>query len=144
MLLCAFEPEVTAAEHTQTEAHCLLFLLLRTCIVASSCHNIVILPITLQGISLGQAFGWEAIMTFLLVVTIYSVAVGQPDFGVMGPLAIGLVRELWCDGRVLGGAWWFPCCPPHTHSTHAGVDREHTARNPLVWRWTSNQPPLLH
>jgi glycerol uptake facilitator-like aquaporin len=48
----------------------------------------------LQGISLGQAFGWEAIMTFLLVVTIYSVAVGQPDFGVMGPLAIGLVRDV--------------------------------------------------
>lgn len=28
-------------------------------------------------------------MTFLLVVTIYSVAVGEPSFGIIGPLAIG-------------------------------------------------------
>lgn len=28
-------------------------------------------------------------MTFLLVVTIYSVAVGEPSFGIMGPLVIG-------------------------------------------------------
>lgn len=69
--------------HAQTFAQmCIITLLL--------CYNVVILS---QGISLGQAFGWEAIMTFLLVVTIYSVAVGQPDFGVMGPLAIGLVGD---------------------------------------------------
>lgn len=29
-------------------------------------------------------------MTFLLITTIYSVAVGEPSFGVVGPLAIGL------------------------------------------------------
>lgn len=29
-------------------------------------------------------------MTFLLVVTIYSVAVGEPSFGIIGPLAIGM------------------------------------------------------
>jgi glycerol uptake facilitator-like aquaporin len=28
-------------------------------------------------------------MTFLLVVTVYSVAVGEPSFGIMGPLVIG-------------------------------------------------------
>jgi glycerol uptake facilitator-like aquaporin len=43
-----------------------------------------------QGVNLSQAFGWEVMMTFLLVVTIYSVAVGEPSFGNMGPLAIGL------------------------------------------------------
>jgi glycerol uptake facilitator-like aquaporin len=59
--------------------------------MTATCNNYNIVT-WLQGISLVQAFGWEAIMTFLLVVTIYSVAVGQPDFGVMGPLAIGLVR----------------------------------------------------
>jgi len=43
-----------------------------------------------HGINLAQAFGWEVMMTFLLVVTIYSVAVGEPSFGNMAPLAIGL------------------------------------------------------
>lgn len=42
---------------------------------------------TLSGM---QLFGWEAIMTFLLVATVYSVAVGEPSFGIIGPLAIGL------------------------------------------------------
>lgn len=28
-------------------------------------------------------------MTFLLVVAIYAVAVGEPSFGIMGPLVIG-------------------------------------------------------
>lgn len=28
-------------------------------------------------------------MTFLLVITVYSVAVGEPSFGIMGPLVIG-------------------------------------------------------
>ncbi len=37
-----------------------------------------------------MAFAWEFIMTFLLVVTIYAVAVGEPSFGVVSPLAIGL------------------------------------------------------
>eukprot|EP00878_Enallax_costatus_P025762 GHUV01027589.1.p1 GENE.GHUV01027589.1~~GHUV01027589.1.p1 ORF type:complete len:112 (-),score=18.90 GHUV01027589.1:5-340(-) len=41
-------------------------------------------------INLWQAFGWETIMTFLLVITVYSVAVGEPSFGIIGPLAIGL------------------------------------------------------
>jgi aquaporin TIP len=44
---------------------------------------------TPTGINLAHAFGWEVLMTFLLVVTIYSVAVGEPSFGIMGPLVIG-------------------------------------------------------
>lgn len=73
-----------------------------------------------SGINLWQAFGWETIMTFLLVVTVYSVAVGEPSFGIIGPLAIGLAlfaAALTGGGytgaalnpaRVLGGR----CCHP--------------------------------
>lgn len=43
-----------------------------------------------HAITLGETFGWETLATFLLVVTIYSVAVGEPSFGVAAPLAIGL------------------------------------------------------
>ncbi|KAF8073180.1 TIP1-2 [Scenedesmus sp. PABB004] len=42
------------------------------------------------GVGLWRAFGWETVMTFMLVVTVYSVAVGEPSFGIVGPLAIGL------------------------------------------------------
>lgn len=42
-----------------------------------------------HGVGLGVAFGWEVVMTFLLVTAIYSVAVGEPSFGIVGPLAIG-------------------------------------------------------
>jgi len=35
-------------------------------------------------------FSWEAIMAFVLVVVVYAVAIGDPSFGAMGPLAIGL------------------------------------------------------
>jgi len=35
-------------------------------------------------------FGWEAVMTFVLVSVVYAVASGDPSFGAMGPLAIGL------------------------------------------------------
>ncbi|KAK9862407.1 hypothetical protein WJX84_007444 [Apatococcus fuscideae] len=43
-------------------------------------------------LSRGMAFGWEAIMTFTLVATVYSVALGTPNFGNVGPLIIGLVQ----------------------------------------------------
>ena len=43
----------------------------------------------MQGVTLAQVFGWEMMMTFMLVITVYAVAVGEPSFGVMGPLAIG-------------------------------------------------------
>ena len=35
-------------------------------------------------------FGWETVMTFVLVSVVYAVAIGEPSFGVMGPFAVGL------------------------------------------------------
>ena len=49
-------------------------------------------------ISKGQAFGWEVVMTFVLVSTVYAVAVGEPSFGNIGPLAVGLA--LWASGYI--------------------------------------------
>ena len=37
-----------------------------------------------------QAAGWELIFTFILVSTVYAVAIGKPNFGNVGPLIIGL------------------------------------------------------
>lgn len=37
----------------------------------------------------GMLFGWETIMTFVLVSVVYAVAIGEPSFGVMGPFAMG-------------------------------------------------------
>jgi len=37
-----------------------------------------------------QAAGWEFIFTFILVSTVYAVAIGKPNFGNLGPLIIGL------------------------------------------------------
>ncbi|DBB15365.1 TPA: hypothetical protein ACH3X3_003608 [Trebouxia sp. C0006] len=45
---------------------------------------------TAPGVSLGMLFGWKAVMTFVLVSVVYAVAIGDPSFGAMGPLAIGL------------------------------------------------------
>eukprot|EP00891_Asterochloris_glomerata_P009352 jgi/Astpho2/9352/Aster-07289 len=42
------------------------------------------------GINYAQTFGWEFVMTFVLVSTVYAVAVGEPSFGDVGPLAVGL------------------------------------------------------
>eukprot|EP00878_Enallax_costatus_P039810 GHUV01045726.1.p1 GENE.GHUV01045726.1~~GHUV01045726.1.p1 ORF type:complete len:185 (-),score=43.61 GHUV01045726.1:5-559(-) len=64
--------------------------------LAAGCHILLIPHASDIGcfapshINLWQAFGWETIMTFLLVITVYSVAVGEPSFGIIGPLAIGL------------------------------------------------------
>ena len=38
----------------------------------------------------GMLFGWEAVMTFVLVSVVYAVAVGEPSFGNVGPFAVGL------------------------------------------------------
>ena len=38
----------------------------------------------------GMLFGWETIMTFVLVSVVYAVAIGEPSFGIMGPFAVGL------------------------------------------------------
>lgn len=41
-------------------------------------------------IATGMLFGWEIIMTFVLVSVVYAVAIGEPSFGVVGPFAVGL------------------------------------------------------
>jgi aquaporin TIP len=53
------------------------------------------------GVSKAQAFGWELFSTFLLVATVYAVAIGKPSFGNVGPLAIGL--SLWGAANCAGG-----------------------------------------
>lgn len=40
--------------------------------------------------AVGMLFGWETVMTFVLVSVVYAVAIGEPSFGVMGPFAVGL------------------------------------------------------
>ena len=37
-----------------------------------------------------KIFGWEAVMTFVLVSVVYAVAIGKPSFPQTGPLAVGL------------------------------------------------------
>lgn len=63
-------------------------------------------------------------MTFLLVVTVYSVAVGEPSYGIMGPLVIGaalfaaaitgggLTGAALNPARVLGECACLPAWPP--------------------------------
>ena len=46
----------------------------------------------------GMAFGWEAVMTFLLVAVVYAVAIGKPSFVETGPLAVGFT--LWASAFV--------------------------------------------
>jgi aquaporin TIP len=53
------------------------------------------------GVSKGQAFGWEFFSTFLLVASVYAVAIGKPSFGNVGPLVIGL--SLWGAANCAGG-----------------------------------------
>lgn len=43
-----------------------------------------------NGATLGDVFGWEVMMTFLLVMTVYAAAVAKPGHGNTAPLAIGL------------------------------------------------------
>lgn len=48
----------------------------------------------------GMAFGWEFVMTFLLVAVVYAVAIGKPSFNETGPLAVGFA--LWASAFVGG------------------------------------------
>lgn len=53
-----------------------------------------------------MAFGWEAVMTFLLVAVVYAVAIGSPKFVETGPLAVGFT--LWASalvGRMPPALW---------------------------------------
>ena len=46
----------------------------------------------------GQAFGWEAVMTFVLVAVVYAVAIGKPSFTETGPIAVGF--SLWASALI--------------------------------------------
>ena len=54
----------------------------------------------------GMLFGWETVMTFVLVSTVYAVAIGEPSFGVVGPFAVGL--SLFA--MVFAGKATISCC----------------------------------
>lgn len=51
-----------------------------------------------------MAFGWEAVMTFVLVAVVYAVAIGKPSFTETGPLAVGF--SLWAS--VIVGTAQYP------------------------------------
>ena len=48
------------------------------------------MKVTDQAAPAGMLFGWEIVMTFVLVSVVYAVAVGEPSFGNIGPFAVGL------------------------------------------------------
>lgn len=58
------------------------------------------------GINRGQLFGWELFSTFILVSTVFAVAIGKPNFGIAGPFIVGVA--LWamalCSGQYTGAA----------------------------------------
>ena len=69
----------------------------------------------------GQLFGWELFSTFVLVSTVFAVAIGKPNFGVAGPLIVGvalwacaLCSKLDCSNpaRVQGAVIHKPCRLP--------------------------------
>lgn len=42
----------------------------------------------------GQLFGWETVLSFILVSTVYATAIGTPNFGNIAPLAVGVSLAL--------------------------------------------------
>jgi len=59
-----------------------------------------------KGLTKGQLFGWEAIMTFFLISCVYACGIAKPGHGSHTPLAVGLVL-LACagtGGRFTGAA----------------------------------------
>ncbi len=69
------------------------FVYCKKCLMPAVC---LCVDSTLQG----MAFGWEFVMTFLLVAVVYAVAIGKPSFTETGPLAVGFA--LWCSAFVGG------------------------------------------
>ncbi|KAL4855858.1 putative aquaporin TIP3-2 [Chlorella vulgaris] len=57
-------------------------------------------------IKLDQLFGWELVMTFLLVSVVFAVAVTKPGHGNIGPLAVGytLFASAFIGGPLTGAA----------------------------------------
>ncbi len=50
-------------------------------------------------------FGWELILAFILVSTVYACAIGAPNFGNVAPLAVGvsLALDLMAGAAYSGG-----------------------------------------
>ncbi len=69
-----------------------------------------------NGTSLGGVFGWETMMTFLLVMTVYAAAVAKPGHGNAAPLAIGL--SLYA--AAISGMHTESHTHTHTHTIHTG------------------------
>lgn len=71
-----------------------------------------------------QAFGWELIFTFILVSTVYAVAIGKPSFGNVGPLIVGLALYACASiGAPITGASLNPARtlgPVIVYQCHAG------------------------
>ena len=53
----------------------------------------------------GMLFGWELILAFILVSTVYACAIGAPNFGNIAPLAVGvsLALDLMAAAAYSGG-----------------------------------------
>lgn len=53
----------------------------------------------------GMLFGWELILAFILVSTVYACAIGAPNFGNIAPLAVGvsLALDLMAGAAYSGG-----------------------------------------
>lgn len=72
-------------------------------------------------VSNGMMFGWELVLSFILVSVVYGVAIGSPSFGNIAPLAAGLSLTIGIfagaaftgggvsPARVLGPAFVFHC-----------------------------------
>ncbi len=56
-------------------------------------------------------------MTFVLVSVVYAVAIGEPNFGVMGPFAVGLALFAMVFAGKVG--FVFTACTTLVHLTHA-------------------------
>jgi hypothetical protein len=44
----------------------------------------------LSPVRTGMLFGWELVLSFILVSVVYAVAIGEPSFGNIAPFAVGL------------------------------------------------------
>jgi glycerol uptake facilitator-like aquaporin len=58
-----------------------------------------------KGLTHGQLFGWEVVMTFTLISVVYACGVAKPGHGSFTPLVVGL-SLVTCAGT---GALWLRC-----------------------------------
>ncbi|KAK9840175.1 hypothetical protein WJX74_004807 [Apatococcus lobatus] len=58
-----------------------------------------------MGVTKGMLFGWEFFLSFILVSTVYAVAIGEPTFGNIAPFIVGLslVLDLFAGAGYSGG-----------------------------------------